>query len=174
MLSSRSLTRRRHLVVCALASLAVSVAGSGAASAAEVAPQISLLNGIVVGSFSAPSLRDPSAPDFVCFVTSQDVAGNFTCSSSGSAAVSGQVVGLTNGFNVVVGHAIRMVRQGSSTTESFEGAITGTGAGSPFLWMAGVVERTTRTRECSRGRCLTVTRTVGPLPFTAEVFSLGG
>ena len=166
----------RHSVLCTLASaFAVVLVASGAARGAEVAPQLSLAGGILAGSFSAPSLGEANGDDFACFVASQDAAGRFSCSSASSGEISGQVVGVTDNFGVVVGHKIRMTRQASSTTESFAGAIARTGAAAPYLWMAGTLERTTRTRECgARNRCITVTRKVGPLPFTAEMFSPQG
>ena len=165
---------RRRLAVASLACVLTVATGAGAARAAEVAPQISLAGGIVFVSFVAPSLDDGEG-GVTCFVSGQAADGSFTCSVFQGASLSGRVVGVTNAFGVVVGHRVRMARQASSTVaESFDAALARTSSDAPYLWLAGSLERTTRTRECTLGRCLVVQRTTGPLPFTGEVFPLGG
>jgi len=177
---SRSIaSRSRKLFLGSLAAaLALALGSARSAPAAEVAPQISLQGGLLIVSFSAPSLADePSPGDFSCFVGSQAANGNFTCTTQ-AAAVSGRVVGVTNSFGAVVGHKVRMVREVGTTTESFEAALAFTGDSAPYLWMAGSVERTTRTQSCSgvgaRRRCISLVRVTGPSPFTGELLSISG
>ena len=104
-------------------------------------------------------------------------SGNFSCTTQ-AGAVSGRVVGVTDRFGAVVGYEVRMVRQVGTTTESFEAALASTGDSTPYLWMAGSVERTTRTQSCSgvgaRRRCVSLDRVTGPFPFTGELFSISG
>jgi hypothetical protein len=172
-------SRSRNLFLGALAAALVGALGSARpAPAAEVAPQISLQGGILLVSFAAPSFADePSPGDFSCFVGSQAASGNFTCTAQG-VPVSGRVVGVTDRFGAVVGHKVRMVREVGTTTESFEAALASTGDSTPYLWMAGSVERTTRTQSCSgvgtRRRCVSLSRVTGPFPFTGELFSISG
>jgi hypothetical protein len=169
MISLHAVRNRRRLalfaLVCGFAAL------PGSARAAEVAPQISLANGIIGASVTAPSLDDGGFDAFGCFVAAQDADGNFSCDDG----ITGRIVGVTSSFGFVVGHRVRMTRQVSATvTESYDAAVARTGDDVPHIWMAGSLVRTTRTQSCNAGRCITLTRTTGPLPFTAEVFSIGG
>lgn len=180
MTSSRSIASRFRKLAHGTFALALAFTFGSAreARAAEVAPQLSLGGGILVVTFSAPSLADePSPGEFFCSVGSQAADGNFACSSSG-VSVSGRVVGVTNNFGVVVGHLVRMERVAGTTTERFEAAVAFTGDELPHVWMAGSVERTTRTQSCSgtgtRRRCITLNQTTGPFPFTGELFSISG
>lgn len=172
-------SRSRNLFLGSLAAALVFALGSARpAPAAEVAPRISLQGGILLVSFAAPSFADePSPGDFSCFVGSQSANGNFTCTTQGVAA-SGRVVGVTDRFGAVVGHKVSMVRQVGTTTESFAAALASTGDSTPYVWMAGSVERTTRTQSCSgvgaRRRCVSLSLVTGPVPFTGELFSISG
>jgi hypothetical protein len=144
--------------------------GATTAKAAEVAPQISMMQHLLFISQSSDG-----STDFDCFVDSYSMAdGHFTCGS----AISGRVVGVTNPTGVVTGHRIYLTRHVSSTvTENYVGAIAYDDAGSLYgLWMAGEYSTTTQMKRCTIGNpvCLTYNVFSGPRPFTGDAHLIGG
>ena len=154
----------------ALALLGSCLLGSLEASAAEVAPTVSVSKNIL--SLYRSGL---DTIDDYCFIDFQDTDGTFGCTTSKGYALDGKVVGIPNNLGAVVANKLTFTINVSSTVkESYTGAVQRV-KNTGDLFAAGTyANSTTKIYSLSNGSVMRVTYVADPLPFAGDLHTIGG
>ncbi len=166
--SSRVSGRARRAT--ALVLLGSGLLGSMTAPAAEVAPTVSVAHTVLNLYHDGLDVADDA-----CSIDAQGADGRFDCTTGKGYALAGQVIGITNTFGAVVANKFTFTLKVSGTVEErYTGAILRVKIGGDLFAAGTYANSTVKVYPLANGSTMRVTYVADPLPFAADVRSIGG